>query len=466
MFLILVIPVIAQQNIELLPSTKEITVLSGETGTIDLTIKNNLNKKDTFSISIFPSFWKGISAFPEKNTVSIEAKSNSSVKIYFSTLLETEESIQIFSVSLISVTDTNISSTIDIQVRVQKKSPIFITDLTLSKSALDPEETLTINIEVTNVANLASEPHRLKTSIEKDGKLIKEFENLIPTVQAKSSKIISINYTFGKYVSTGKYSVNSVLQDSLNKTVDKRSAEFKINAMFKLPTEYTEKTRSIGIFSISVKIRIKNEGNVPTPEFYIMESIPSFAKSFFKPEISPTFVNKTDNRIIYGWFFSPLDPDQEVIINYRFDLLPVCIAVIFIIIVVYILFSITLKPLIIKKHKYVKAEKEISISLDVKNRCMSEIKDVTIKDFVPPLVQLVEKFDTLRPKTKKIRHGVELTWKFDSLKPREERVLTYRIKPAVEVIGTLKLSSTTLTYVDRKGVKRSVKSRILLIKPK
>jgi len=466
MFLILVIPVIAQQNVELLPSTKEITVLSGEIGTIDLTIKNNLNKKDIFSISIFPSFWKGISAFPEKNVINIEAKSNSSFKIYFSTLLEAEKSIQIFSVSLISVTDPNISSTIDIQVRVQKKSPIIITDLMLSKSALDPEETLTINIEITNVANLASEPHALKTSIEKDGKLIKEFENLIPAVQAKSSKIISIDYAFGKYASPGKYSVNSVLQDSLNKTVDKISTEFEINAMFKLPAEYTEKTRSIGIFSVSVKIRIKNEGNVPTPEFYIMESIPSFAKSFFKPEILPTFVNKTDNRIIYGWFFSSLDPNQEVIISYRVDLLPVSIAVIFIIIVVYILFSITLKPLIIKKHKYVKVEKEISISLDLKNRCMSEIKDVIIKDFVPPLTQLVEKFDTLKPKTKKIRHGVELTWKFDSLKSREERVLTYRIRPAVEVIGTLKLPATTLTYVDRKGVKRSVKSRILLIKPK
>jgi hypothetical protein len=466
-FLTLATLVIAQEEIKLTLAVKEITILSGETETVDLTIKNNQNKADTFSITIFPSFWKGVSTFPEKSTLTIPAGLNSSVKIFFSTPLEAEESMQIFYITVASVTNTSIWSTESVRVEVKKRSPVYISNLTLDKSIYDPEETLIISTGLINVANVASEQYTLETSIEKDNKIVKKFVDRISSIKAKTSEIITNNYTFQKYTSPGKFSVTSVLIDSTNKIVDRRSVDSEVRAVYKLPERYTEKTRSVGFLSVSVTIKVKNEGNVPSPEFYITESLPYFAKNFFRPEVQPTIINKTDNMIAYSWLIPSLKPGDEATVKYHFELWGVWLTILAIIATVFVLLRLTLTPTIIKKYKYLKTlEKEIMVSLDVKNKSMSEIKDILVRDFVPPTVQLIEKFDTVRPKTRKVRAGIELAWNFDLLKTREERVLTYRIKPRVEIVGTLRLPAATMEYVDRKGVKKTVSSGIMIVKPK
>jgi hypothetical protein len=136
-------------------------------------------------------------------------------------------------------------------------------------------------------------------------------------------------------------------------------------------------------------------------------------------------------------------------------------------VIIYTAFKLFYKPTIVKRHSHegpITRDKEILVSLDVRNRTKHEIRDVEVRDVVPSIARVVERFDTLAPRTKTSEIGTELRWKIDSLKPREERVLTYRIRPVVEVTGSLNLPEAKVRYVDKKKVKRIIASKSLLIK--
>jgi len=102
--------------------------------------------------------------------------------------------------------------------------------------------------------------------------------------------------------------------------------------------------------------------------------------------------------------------------------------------------------------------------LEVRNPTLHEIKNVEVMDLVTPIANVVDKFDTMKPSIKRMDHGTELTWSIRSLRPMEERVLTYRIKPVVEIIGTLMLPKARITYLDRKKRKKDIASKVVIIK--
>ena len=82
-----------------------------------------------------------------------------------------------------------------------------------------------------------------------------------------------------------------------------------------------------------------------------------------------------------------------------------------------------------------------------------EIRNVVIEDYVPPILKLVKRFPTLKPKIKKSGDKIKLTWNIQSLKPGEEVIISYRVKPIVEIVGTLKLPQAKIKYVDKGKVK-------------
>jgi rRNA processing protein Gar1 len=87
-----------------------------------------------------------------------------------------------------------------------------------------------------------------------------------------------------------------------------------------------------------------------------------------------------------------------------------------------------------------------------------------VRDFVPAVATVVERFDTLRPTLRKVTGGTELIWTLDSLRSGEERVLNYRIRPVVDIIGTLKLPVAYVKYLDKKKEVNKAVSKVAYIK--
>ncbi len=107
--------------------------------------------------------------------------------------------------------------------------------------------------------------------------------------------------------------------------------------------------------------------------------------------------------------------------------------------------------------------KEITISLNLRNRSRKVIRDIVVRDHVSPLAAVVKKFDTLVPNINRKVTGTELTWKIKELKPKEERVLTYKIRPSVDILGQLRLPKAHALFKTKKGKRSRVLSKTVSI---
>lgn len=466
-FLLILLPSVLASEIDLTLSTTNLVAYTGETQSIDITIQNNQDKQDTFLVSIWPPQLMGVTTSLEKYLITVDANSNQTAKIYFTASLEAEELIPTFNIKAKSVTNENITDDETLYLRIVRKTPVFIKDVRLEKYNIDPEETANIVINIINVANIQSGKYYLETALKKGKSFIKTWDDTIDSIGAKSTLEVTKSYKFGKYAEPGTYTVEVMLKDDTNKVVSLKSANFNINAIYKLPTEYTDKQRTYTFLFVTTTITVENGGNVATPEFYITESLPKFAKTLFVPDIEPTIENVTENRIIYSWYVPTLEPGQKITLTYRLDLWRIWLTIAVVATIVYFAYKLVYTPRIVKGHRHegvITRGKEILILLNIKNKARHEIKDVEIKDFVPSIARIVEKFDTLKPTIKSVEGGTELKWKFDLLKPKEERVLTYRIKPVVEIIGTMNLPKAEMQYTDMKKLKRTLASKSVLIK--
>jgi hypothetical protein len=112
-----------------------------------------------------------------------------------------------------------------------------------------------------------------------------------------------------------------------------------------------------------------------------------------------------------------------------------------------------------------KMGREIPVSISLVNNSLNELKDILVKDLVPPIATVSEKFETLKPVKRKIRAGTELNWRISSLKPGEEVILSYRIIPIVDIVGTLMLPKATVSFVSKGEKKRIIVSKPIVIAP-
>ena len=240
-----------------------------------------------------------------------------------------------------------------------------------------------------------------------------------------------------------------------------------MNTITQPPTEYTKKSSGYNILFSAVSIRVKNEGNINLPSFTVTESLPKFAQSLFDPDIEPITTDSSGNRVVYTWSVPELVLGEQYTIKYRIDIWRIWLTLGLIGVIGYGAYRWLSKPKIGKSVRHggkITRGKEILVLLEVKNRALHEIKDVEIVDVVPQIARVVDRFDTLRPKVKRVSDGTELRWNIGSMKSGEERVVTYRIRPVVDVIGHLSLPEAQMVFLDRNKVKRMSVSKQALAK--
>ncbi len=448
---------------ELLAPT-EVTCYTGESKTFEILVRNEQNFADDFSISVFPQNIEGVQILLENYFVSLLPKEEKNIKVFVFVPDCIREFSSTFTISVKS-SKTNELKQKSIYLNVKGKA-VCITDLFVDKKNLNPEETVSFEISLTNPSETESSPLILKVLIKDPYEnVVKSFEDSIEKIQPKTTKKILHSYRIEKFAKPGAYEVKAILVDGLNKMIDSSSAKFYVNPTY---TNYPEKSTHLSILSSTVTIKIKNEGNSPTPPFYISESLPAIARFFFQPEKKPDKEEIVGNSVIYYWLIETIEPGKEITITYKISLINlwlICVAVIFL---GYVGYKFVFTPTLVKKSSYVgklEPEKEITISIGIKNRSRHSIEDVKIRDFVPSILKISEKFDTVRPKIRKTSSGVYLIWEFDSLRPGEERILTYRIKPVLEIGGTLRLPKAIMTYVDKNKVKKILLSKTMTLKP-
>jgi len=463
MLIFLLVPSVLGQDVQIFLETTQTKIYAGKSGSIEVTVFNNQNFTDTFSITVWPPQLGDVTTSIENPNLRIKAKSNESTKISFSAPECADESTIQFEVSASSTT-TNASASQNILLSVLRAFTVCISDFKLDKyGEIEPNESLKITTYLTNPTSKLSPQFFIQVNIKLENRTVGSFDETIQPILQKSTKIVSYVYNFSEHASPGRYRIEVLLKDELNNLKARKEETINMKIVNKTSTQsWTD----VGILSAVTTIKVKNEGNVPVP-IKITTSIPSFVKNLFFTEFEPTLETSKDGWIEYEWDFESVKPGDEVMIKYEIKLLYVWLFALGTVIVVILAFKFVYGPTVVKKYKPITPTlgKEITIALEIKNKSRHEIENVEVKDFVPALFEVSERFDTVRPESiKKVKGGTVLTWKFNLLKPLEERVLTYKIKPKMEISGTFKLPNAYVKYLDRKKEVKSIVSKSILIK--
>lgn len=468
--LLLSAPSFAADEIGLSVSRKSLTVYTGESGSIDITVSNNQNSLDMLSVSIFPQYVYGIIPALEKYSLVLDPKTNTTFKVYFSIPECAEESSTSFTITVRSLIGTNLEQSQSVILNTIRKYGVCISDLKLDRYITNPGENVSIEVYLSNPSETLSLPVNLQTNVIRDNEIVKRFDDFIEGVEGKTTKAVGHTFLVEKYERPGSYAVETIMKDQYGTPVSSKKTYFRvatINASENPSYLLINKTIKYGLLAQTIEISVKNDGNVPVENLYLYESIPVFMKIFFFPKKEPSLEETKENRIVYSWLIPTLSPGEIRTIAYEVSTWNAVLIFIVVILTVIYVFNYVFTVSLVKTHRYygpITKEREITVMLEVRNRTRNEIRDVVVRDFVPGVAAVVERFDTLRPMLRKIAGGTEIVWRLDSLAPGDERVLTYRIKPVVDIIGTLKLPKAYIRFLDKKKEVKRVLSKGVYIK--
>ena len=445
--------IVNAQNISIIVPGKPPTIYASQSNEVNVMIKNGQDIKDTFYFSIWPTKWVTL----ERYWASFEPGEIKTLTIDIIPPKDAEEGTEIYTLTVKSLS-SNLSSSQEIYVNIKRTTDIFLSEIKLNKQSLKLNEILVIQPVITNVGKETKEI-LLSTQVLKDNSIVKEYEDSF-SIGPESVKTFSYNFPIERVYTPGDYVITVFLKDSLNRLIEKKSISFTIQPTHKIEKERESKNF---IFYTIVNIRVTNKGNVKETNLNISESLPLFSKNFFLPDIEPMFQEEKNNRIVYKWLIE-LEPGETKVISYRLRFTNVIMVSCILIVIIVWVGWLFYQPKLLKGYKgIISGKEEITISLYIKNRRKKSLNNIIVKDFVPAIATVVKKFDTLAPKIRRKAMGTELLWKIKQLKPKEERILTYRIKPVVEVVGELRLPKATLTYETKKGKRRRVLSKKITI---
>jgi len=419
---------------------------------------------------VFPPFVSSgsgqLGANLDRTSASINSNQNETFELAFSAqACVADYATSIFTVTASSILNPEVQSNASVQVTTLRKFPVCISKVTLNNDTLVPGEALSVTIQIDNPSDVASVPFQLITTIKNQNgvAVLGPVTNNIDIIQGKSSKTISNAFPISQTIGYGRFSIELALQNTLSKEISNQVLSFVVQ-QFEKPV--AQKDVKFGILTQDVFLKVRNDGN-SVVNASTSETIPIFMRTFVAPVDKPDSEETVGNNVVYTWLFYNLQPGEERIVEYQINLWQIVLLVVLLIVAVAYAFTYVFTIRIVKKHKLfgpVAGTKEIAITLEVKNRTRHTLHNVYVRDFLPSFATVVEKFDTLKPMVKKVPNGTEIIWKIDSFGSMDERVLSYRVRPTMEILGEIKLPRASINYTDNKKQVKKVISKSISIR--
>jgi hypothetical protein len=239
------------------------------------------------------------------------------------------------------------------------------------------------------------------------------------------------------------YNVRVYYEENLEASL---KGEFSVEENLDI-VEYS-KTITDFLFSQTTVIK-QNNGNSEVTESYTYT--PGLIESWFSDyNIEPNY----DIDSITGWTFN-VSPGEEYTITITVDYRPVLVGLIVLLLLAAVFYFVFTKRVSIKKEVFkLKYSQEgladFKVLLHVKNMTSKPIKDITVVDRLPKIIKPTMDFGTLHPKgVERGTQGVRIMWKIDQLVSGEERIISYKVKPSMSVIGKLDLPMSVAKFKNK-----------------
>ncbi len=224
-----------------------------------------------------------------------------------------------------------------------------------------------------------------------------------------------------------------------------------------LPKEHIKADHVIrkGFLKERHTMTLTNDGNVDIEDdVYKIETTP-FARFF--TQSNPKMVSL--NPLTLSWAVS-LSRGESMPVVYTTSYQPLFGILLAILVLLYALGFYYRQEFTLTKEVKGGSDKTVNVKIHIKNTSNKPLRDVIVEDFVPTPLKLVRKFGTMEPSAIKKEKGyMKLVWKFGTFYQNDERVLSYEVKSALGLIGTILLpaAKVKLKVEDRTKVYHSNK---------
>ena len=422
-------------------------IIIDEFATFQLNIKNNLNQKDEYRIYTldFPTWDVRTEPIVNPITLELEPGKEGSVELVVDPLKIRDIGIYQVNVNVRSKLTNNVISVplkvtiLSTEPLIQGYVPTVVTGISIPKK-IDPREKVQIKISLNN-----------QNMIDYPDLVIKLESNLITDV------------------------INTQLGPKEEKTL-------QITANLDPLTPPQEDILVVTVFKGNRSIINPIVRRIEIIEYTSQELI-SEEKKFFLTRSRYNFVSNNNDysgiakieTTLLDSIFSSTNPKSKTIkengkryfvsdvklennkmqITVTKNFIPSFVAIALLIILVISYYMLRSPLLIIKESSNIIKKddgvSEMTVILHIRNRGQNKIKDIELTDFVPALVSVGGDvpIGSLKP-NKVLKHEKKGTtivkWTIDTLDASEERVLSYRIKSELSILGSFSLPAANAVF--------------------
>ena len=426
-------------------------ILAGQKITYTANITNNLNHTDTIEMSITgdpQTTWVTLNDY----SIRLEQGETSEFKFYISPPFDTPVGKYLFRLKATSKNNTQDSISEDINMYVIEVSKIDITIFATDKEYYNIGEEVTLTTSIRNTGTGKSRNTTLKvelTGLSTDQRTIN-----IPPLEVEQEYMEKIKFVFDRHTDKGTYGLTGILLDESSTVINTMTALFDIEKKSIIKQKRDETST---ILEKTITLQATNNGNDRGTARIIEDKskIPQTIEFDRKP--SEQTING-DTKYIWT---CDLEPLQTCTVTYKIKYWVYFVAIVVIIALIFAIVHLIERPLITKKCEKGRIR---TVSIEIKNRGRRSMDGVQVQDMVPIMFNVAESSTTIKPSSiKRKKNGTLLVWKLGKLAPKDERIISYKIKPILDVEGRVSLPKAKLNARSSSGIRYKIKSQSIRV---
>ncbi len=434
----------------------------GETAKFRLLITNNQGKADTFTISKdplgyapFSPYFKDIIVNP--SILVIDAKDTGEAVVEVE-LLDNIEPGRNYKTTLrinSRTTEKRVEYPLTINV-LAPENPVKV-EVNFPEAVM-PGKEYSYKIKLKNTANMILAPITAYVTTnfftnDFPNKKLYAYQEMYLSDQGKED----VKFKLKPDEKPGRYSVSITVYKG-EKLIGKLTKMFEVVGN----PDIEEKVATQSEFLVrTIKVSKTNKGNVIATERYEFP-ISGFQRTLTRFEPEPIV---GESKV--EWVMD-IPPGETKTITITTDYKPLVYSIAALIIILIIVVWKIKKSIGISKHVVKVRGKRgeitgMKILLHVKNRTGRKITDIKVMDILPNVLKMTQEFGTLKPsQIQKGEKSNRLVWNIESLEGGEERLVSYKVEPSLQIFGTIILPPALLRFRKGKAVMGKRSSSIVV----
>ena len=321
-------------------------------------------------------------------------------------------------------------------------------------STVDPRENLKVTVQLRN--RNQRDLKNLSIRIDSENVFFRELQTDLEPRREKTTDFI---FELNPLLSPGDYNFKvSLYYPITDSVISEYDGVFKVD-FYSAITPKRETSSSW--FRTTDTITLENIGNYESSKEITIKA-PWLKRIFMSSDPKGELV-RIDGKSYLQWNPS-LKPVEVKLIQVHTNYRSLVIAGILIVIGL-VLYFLLRSPIMVLKEAAVVGEddegiSEVKIRVFIKNRSSGNVHNISVTDRIPGITEFVESqhLGSLRPTrvTKTAKKGTILYWDLDRLESYEERIITYRIKSKLKIVGDMSLPKVRVKFEQSSGRERAI----------